>query len=97
MPNGFRRALIIVVAAIAVAGAVWAQVRSTARQSDTYQPARTADGKPDLSGVWQALNTANYDIQSHPARPALALIPAPPRTGVATPGDSIGSRKSASH
>src|SRR5499426_224761 len=84
MPTRFRSALIIVIAAIAVAGAVWAQVRSASRQSDAYQPARTADGKPDLSGVWQALNTANYDIQSHPARPALALIPASPRSG--TPG-----------
>ena len=92
MPSGFKRALILIVAAIAVVGAVWAQVRSTSRQSERYQPPHTADGKPDLSGVWQALNTANYDIQSHPARPALALIPAPPRTGVpglvrATPTD----------
>jgi hypothetical protein len=30
------------------------------------------------------MNTANYDIQTHPARPALALIRAPSRT--ATPG-----------
>ena len=29
--------------------------------------ARTADGKPDLNGIWQALNTANYDILSHQA------------------------------
>ena len=41
---------------------------------------------PDLNGIWQALNTANYDIQAHPARPALALIPAPPRTGAPGPG-----------
>ena len=81
MPTWFKRALIVIVAAIVV-GAVSAQVRSSRRTVD-FAPARTADGKPDLSGVWQALNTANYDIQSHPARPALALIPAPPRTGVA--------------
>ena len=29
---------------------------------------RTADGKPDLSGVWQAVNTAAWDIQDHSGR-----------------------------
>ena len=29
---------------------------------------RTADGHPDLSGFWQAMNTANYDVQSHSAQ-----------------------------
>ena len=28
---------------------------------------RTPDGKPDLSGVWQVLNTAAWDIQDHAA------------------------------
>ena len=29
---------------------------------------RTSDGKPNLSGIWQALNTAAWDIQDHSAR-----------------------------
>ena len=29
---------------------------------------RTADGKPDLSGIWQALNTANTNLQDHVAQ-----------------------------
>ena len=31
-------------------------------------PARTA-GKPDFSGIWQANNTANWDLLTHRARP----------------------------
>ena len=34
-----------------------------------YRPPRTADGKPDLNGVWQALNTANWNLQDHAAAP----------------------------
>src|SRR4030095_12548735 len=28
---------------------------------------RMWDGKPDLNGVWQALTTANFDLQDHAA------------------------------
>jgi hypothetical protein len=38
---------------------------------------RAADGHPDLNGIWQALNTANYDLEPHSARHAMALRPGP--------------------
>jgi hypothetical protein len=31
-------------------------------------PPRTPDGKPNLQGIWQVLNTAAWDIQDHHAR-----------------------------
>jgi hypothetical protein len=42
-----------------------------------YRAPRTPDGKPDLNGIWQALNEANYDLEGHMARPAMALRPGP--------------------
>ena len=36
-----------------------------------------AMAQSDLNGIWQALNEANYDIEGHTARPALALQPGP--------------------
>ena len=41
-----------------------------------YRPPRIA-GKADLNGIWQALNEANYDLEAHEARPAMALRPGP--------------------
>ena len=34
---------------------------------------RTAAGKPDLNGIWQALGTANWDLEGHEARPSPVL------------------------
>jgi hypothetical protein len=42
-----------------------------------YLAPRGADSKPDLNGIWQALNEANYDLEAHVARPAMALRPGP--------------------
>src|SRR2546425_341204 len=37
-------------------------------QAPAYRAPRTIDGKPNLSGIWQALNEANWDIQAHAAQ-----------------------------
>jgi hypothetical protein len=34
-----------------------------------YRAPRTADGHPDLNGIWQSFTTANWDIQDHEAQP----------------------------
>ncbi len=33
------------------------------------RPAKTVGGKPNFTGVWQALNEANWDLTPHEARP----------------------------
>ena len=43
--------------------------RTSPRVPAGSRPLRTADGKPNLGGVWQVLNTANWDIQDHRAEP----------------------------
>src|SRR5215472_9504979 len=56
-----------------------------------YRVPRGPDGKPDLNGIWQALNEANYDIEAHAARPALALRPGPYGPVPAAPVVSLGA------
>jgi len=63
-PDGRRACLAAVL--YLLASMAWAQV------SDKPPAAR-----PDLNGVWQVLNTANYDIEPHAARAAMALRPGP--------------------
>src|SRR5688572_27328573 len=86
MHAGIRVAIAVLAGvAIVAAAAVWIHRPASGQSPDgsaSYRAPRTADGKPDLNGIWQALNTANFDLQAHPARPALALLPARPRSGV---------------
>jgi hypothetical protein len=60
-------ALLILTLTAAMAGPVAAE----------YEPPRTADGKPDFSGVWQALNTANDSLEAHPGRAAQVMREGP--------------------
>ena len=60
-----------------------------------WKAKRGPDGvHPDLNGVWQVLNTANYNIEAHAAQSALQLRPGPyvpvPDAGVVALG-AIGA------
>jgi hypothetical protein len=73
----FRRFGFVVAGAAMAAAAMWMVMPVSGQQAPAYRAPRAADGHPDLNGIWQALNTANYDLQTHVARPAMAVRPGP--------------------
>lgn len=73
MPTCFPQATRFV-----LAGAVFVvAATSLLGQTSSYRAPRAEGGKPDLNGIWQAMNEANYDLEGHNARPAMALRPGP--------------------
>jgi len=58
----------LTIAAILGAGLLFAVMPIAGQQqAAVYRAPRTADGKPNLNGIWQALNEANWDIEGHAA------------------------------
>jgi hypothetical protein len=59
---------VLVTATTAMGQAAPAPARPAVPQAPTaYRAPRTADGKPNLNGIWQAVNTANWNIEGHGA------------------------------
>jgi hypothetical protein len=84
MRNSYRKSGSLLAAAAAV---VLLVAMPTAGQAQAYKAPRTADGKANLNGIWQAMNTANWDIRGHSAGPGLvvslgATVAVPPGLGV---------------
>jgi hypothetical protein len=82
--------------AIALAGAIIGAtlavfVAPVSGQIAVSSVPRLTNGKPDLNGIWQALNEAIFDIQMHVARPALALRAGPYGPVPAAPVVALGA------
>src|SRR5262245_4706284 len=85
-------AKVVLALAGAIVGATLAVlVAPVSGQTAVSSVPRLANGKPDLNGIWQALNEANFDIQMHVAKPALALRAGPYGPVPAAPVLALGA------
>ena len=55
------------------AAGAWETTVEAQAPPSTYRAPRAADGHPDMNGIWQAMNTANWDIQDHQSRQSAVL------------------------
>src|SRR5260370_9441039 len=54
---------------ITAAAILFLAAMASAAQAAAYKAPRTPDGHPDLNGIWQALNSAHWDVEDHAAAP----------------------------
>ena len=66
----WARAAAVVAGALLVAWVAVGAQQPAARS--IYRAPRAPDGHPNLNGIWQAINTANWDIEAHSAGPSIA-------------------------
>jgi hypothetical protein len=71
MPKQFWGVMIVA----GLAGAAWLTAASIAGEAPASQSRRASNSRPNMNGIWQAINTANWDLQDHSARqgPLVAL------------------------
>src|SRR5262245_33594354 len=89
----------VLLTAIVMAAAVAVGAIVLMGQGQPARALRTKEGKPNLTGIWQVINTANWDLQTHAAKqgPVVSLGAAfavPPGPGVVE-GEEIPYRPEA--
>ncbi len=70
MTSRVGRTTLTLVVVLVLVGVAWLSMNRVPAQTPaatTSSLPRTADGKPDISGIWQVLNTAAWNIQDHSA------------------------------
>lgn len=81
---------LMMILAIVLPAIIFLEVRPIQGQATQYRAPRLPGTQhPDLSGIWQALNTANWDLRAHAARPALEVAPGPGNSLIGGPGEVI--------
>jgi hypothetical protein len=74
MTPGMTRSVLVAIAIVAVAVAI-ATFGTRPRSGEAARSGRMPDGHPNLNGIWQALNEANWDLQAHEARAGAVMQP----------------------
>ena len=75
MRNWFRGWMLAGVIAVVAVASVIVTLSVTRTAGQAGRPARTPDGKPNFSGIWQAANEAHWDLQAHEARAGIVMQP----------------------
>jgi hypothetical protein len=70
MASMHTRTTLITTALIVIAGVFGAVVTLPGQTAPAnYRAPRAGDGKPNLNGIWQAMNAAHWNIEAHAAAP----------------------------
>ena len=90
----FGKGCALAVTAAAITAGIFSVVTQSARPASAAGPDTLPrlGGKPDFNGIWEANNTANWDLQNHEARPMVGQPGVTPNSIVlAAPVVALGS------
>jgi hypothetical protein len=84
MGNAFHNKKLLIVVCLSIT----LFTQSVTAQQQSYEPPRLSSGKPNFSGVWQVLNSANFNLEARPAQAAMLMregpvVPVPAKEVVA--------------